>query len=244
MNSPLFPPQIQNKALGYSPQVEEVPMTLQVGLVGRDGAVLAGDKQIITKDAYATTSLSSKIKLDRENRLAIAWSCDDVAETIADRILRESQVLGDGPALRDLAERVYRERYPEIFEDSPPKSNGKRGELLAVSQDRISEILYLEIDALHCITRQIENKIFAGHIVNPSCYLVERYYSKVSVKELVSLAAHTILAAGRINPMGIKGLEIFTCTANGIERIPDPKIESLTQHAEETDQEIRRLLLA
>ncbi|MGD0806907.1 MAG: hypothetical protein ABSA10_05505, partial [Anaerolineales bacterium] len=159
---------------------------------------------------------------------------DDVAETIAEKILKDFDGLDDESALQNAANRIFRKRCGR-------KSNA-RGEVLAISKACLSKVLYLEVDKLHCTTRQIEDRIFAGHTASPACYLVERYYKKAPVRGLLLLAAYTILEAGKINPVGIKGLEILTCTEEGIRRLRDDEIASLTALSESLDSQISQSL--
>jgi 20S proteasome alpha/beta subunit len=226
------------KAIGYPRIEEDVPMTLHVGLVGRDGIVLAGDKQIITTEMFASTSVSSKIKIDSAKRIAVAWARDEIADTIASEILNHGEVLEDESELRKLA----RETYSNSLNDWD-KPN-LRAELLVVSQRHLNKIFYLEVAESHCTMRRVEDKFFIGRSASPACYLTERYYEKTSVSQLTSLAAHTILAAGHLHPMGIKGLEIVKCTQDGVSRVPESAITLLEEEEEKNGAEFRRLLLA
>jgi 20S proteasome alpha/beta subunit len=190
------------KAIGYPRIEEDVPMTLHVALVGRDGIVLAGDKQIITTEVYVSTSVSSKIKIDSAKGIAVAWALDEIAETIADELLNHSEILEDERGVAKLAQETYHGNRNDW------NKQNLRAELLVVSRKHLEAIFYLELTENHCTVRPVEDKFFIGHSMSPACYLTERYYEKASVSELTSLAAHTILAAGHLHPMGIKGLEI------------------------------------
>jgi hypothetical protein len=228
------------KAIGFPRIEEDVPMTLHMALVGRDGIVLAGDKQIITRgdDRYATTSLSSKIKIDPAKRMAVAWALDEIAETIANEMLNHAEILEDEPELQRLAQETYRTNRNDWDRQN------LRAELLVISQKHLNKIFYLDVAESHCTVRLVEDKFFIGHAASPACYLTERYYEKASVSGLTSLAAHTILAAGHLHPMGIKGLEIVKCTQEGIFRVPDSAIALLERHEKKNSREFRRLLLA
>lgn len=241
----------RRKALGVKP--DEQIMTLQVGLVGIDGIVLAGDKRIIEKHyrsgqygsdgGVAVTSQTSKIKIDDESQIAIAWARDNVAETIADDILKNLKVLSNPGALGDLANASYRSVYPEFLDGSPSTGTGNIGELLIITPARIREILYLEINALRCVTRSIEDKIFAGDVLNTACYFVERFFdARLRVDSLALLAAHSILEAGELSPMTVKGLEIVTCTKAGLSRFTEDQIDSLIGRSKHLHSQINKIL--
>lgn len=215
-------------------------MTLHVALVGSDGIVLAGDKQVCTRELYWTTSVSSKIELDPTRGIAVAWAAHEVAETIAKEILKHSEMLDDIPALQQLAKETYSKALTDLGGPQPPTA-----ELLVVSQKRIGKFIYLKVAGSQCTVRpEEEEKCFIGFRLNAACYLTERYYDKgCTVAELISLAAHTILAAGHLNPMGIKGLEIVTCTKDGIIRVPESTIKWLEQQEKDNGLEFKRRLL-
>lgn len=215
-------------------------MTLQVALVGTDGVVLAGDEKILNIADFATGSLSTKIK--HTDKLAVSWAWDDIGETIASALVQNPDRLDVESDLEQFIKDTYRSA---LNNRSERLKLNPRAELLAISRKNLGRALYVEVDTGHCTVRPVQDKIYAGHIKNPGCYFVERYYEKgvLSVAELVPLAAHTVLAAGKLNPLGIEGLEIFTCTNRGIETLPASEVESLSRRAERTDKKIRRLLL-
>ena len=217
---------------------EEVPVTLHVALVGRDGIVLAGDRELFTPEDYATGSLSSKIKIDFTRGIAVAWARDEIAETIANEMLNHTEILEDDPELLKLAETTYRKKRRDWSKPDLEAS------LLAVSQKHLGKIFWIEVRKSHCFVRPVYDKRFIGHVQNSACFLTERYYEKgLSVSELTSLGAHTILAAGDFNRLGINGLEIVVCKENGIIRVPDSEITLLEQQEETNSSEFRRLLL-
>jgi hypothetical protein len=56
----------------------------------------------------------------------------------------------------------------------------------------------------------------AGYSLNPACFFIERYYQQgiyrpAHIEQCVFLAAHTILAAGRLSSDRIQGIEIAVC---------------------------------
>jgi hypothetical protein len=73
----------------------------------------------------------------------------------------------------------------------------------------------------------------------------ERYYRRLPVSQLVTLAAHLVVAAGKINPEGIEGLEIAYCDAStsGFRRLTLAQNRALELDAKKRGKQIRSLIL-
>jgi hypothetical protein len=220
-------------------------------MVGTDGVVLAGDRRVIQKHYHsgqygdsggvAVTSKTSKIKIDDDRRVAVAWARDNVAEIIAEDIAKTPEVVNDHGALRNLANALYRKVYPDVLSSPPSGGPSNIGEILIVTPSNPKTILYLEINERRCVTRAVEDKCFAGDTINPACYFVERFYdAKLSVDNLLLLAAHTILEAGEMSPMTIKGLEIVTYTKTGLNRFTQEQTDFVIARSKRLHSKIKR----
>jgi 20S proteasome alpha/beta subunit len=84
-----------------------------------------------------------------------------------------------------------------------------------------------------------------GDSVNAALFWVEKYYDKrLTVRQLIPLAAHLIVCAHQLNPAGIGGLEIVLCDSGGVNHLREDSIERLEQKGEEWDGTIRDLFLS
>jgi hypothetical protein len=224
--------------------IEDTPVTLQIGLVGTDGIVLAGDLKTRFFDEVETFGLTSKI-LTSARGIALAYSGYEISREVAKRIIADETLLdfddsAQWQTTEKIASDVYREPFPDIV--APDRRDS---EILLVSTCSIDHFYSLEMrNENRCWLRRREDKAIAGHVVNSGCFFVERYYRKsATVEELALVAAYAIFAASKLNPPGIEGLEMVTCTKAEIGRMPDGDIKSLESRCREIDKEIEALLL-
>jgi 20S proteasome alpha/beta subunit len=203
-----------SEELGYHPFWEDTPMTLQVALVGSDGIVLASDKKTVVMNNIMTTGVTSKILVDDSSGIAIAYAGHEISQYIARRILREPSVLESKGShlieVEKLAETVYKEQEEQITEDN--RHSRIDSWLFMVQRKDLSRFHVLHMDRTKSLSEPRYNMGIIGHATNTACFFAERYYRKAPVDALKLLAAHTILTAGRINPLGIEDLEMLVCT--------------------------------
>lgn len=97
------------------------------------------------------------------------------------------------------------------------------------------------------IVKFLYDKRVIGDRPNSAAFFVEQYYDPTrSVRELVPLAAHTILMGHARNGLAVEGLEMLLCenrdditewTAGA------PELEALKMHSDCLDSDIRARLL-
>jgi hypothetical protein len=85
------------------------------------------------------------------------------------------------------------------------------------------------------------NRAFTGDVSNPAVYFVERHFRKLPIKDLLLLAAHTVLRASN-HSSGVGGLQVVVCDALGFRELDEYEIERLTERSERADAELGRLL--
>jgi hypothetical protein len=215
-------------------------MTMQVCLVGTDGIVLASDeKRLFYENGIMTSSQTPKMLTNHERGIAVAFSGCEISESLAQIILNDETISdfeNQRGAVQSLADRVYKEWF--LSDPEPPLADC--GEILIVSSRTLNQFYSLDINKRHRTLRTITDKKSAGHQTNTACFFVESYYRKINTPELKFLAAHTILSASRLNSVGIKGLQIITCTGSGFLAAAPEEIESLTARSNALDESIRR----
>lgn len=236
-----------NSIPAYIPPIVQrgIPMTMQVGLVGLGGIVLASDTRITTEPAGVTSekigraircaAACSKIKFSDNGSMAI--SC---AEDVESACLVAEHIISDLTA-EELAN-------PDLIPDAITRiaetvlSNGKRGvQCLVVLADHgglLFRLQYGQTDPKNpnsdwkaacgpCITRG-----FAGDVTNPAIYWAEQYHCEfLPVRQLVPLAAQLIISAHQLNNGFVDGLEIVICEDSKISLLPPAQVAELKAKA-------------
>jgi hypothetical protein len=204
-------------------------MTMQVGMVGTDGILLASDTRWMnTYLGLRQTGGSSKIRISHQRGIAI--SCARNMETgfaVADEIIAK---------LRDKDW-----KYPELaMEGMASRILGQSGErqdiqLLIVLLTPIPRLFFLRVGKVGVETKPLcmreSKKAVAGDNVNAAVFFTERYYAEKPIRELVPIAAQLIVAAAELNPGAIGGLEILLCDTSGFHQLSDVSIRELETQA-------------
>lgn len=186
-------------------------MTIQIGLRGTDGLVLAGDRMWHSDPGRIWRRwFASKMNPSEDGRTLIACARNmNVAQSAAIRIL--SEITGCDAGLRgkrllDIGENVAIESH------NPEQNNKFDAECLVAFSDTCSfSLLRISGDGkANCY--QGLNPTTAGDATNPSLFWYERYYDRsLTVEQLVPLAARVVVDAGKMSNGNIGGLEIATC---------------------------------
>lgn len=214
-------------------------MTMQVGIVGTDGVLIASDTKWMNTPSMVRGSgddvrhsfNSSKIIISESRGIAVSCARNmETARHVANKIISElkdeewpilpieeigTQVLSSAGE-RDDAQCliIFARPIPRLFLFQFAMVNGKWGPLC----------------------QKMNTKAVAGDNVNPAIFWAERYYQRRPIRELAPLAAQVIIAAGKLNPGAISGLEITLSDAAGIHRLSDESIRGLESMANELDE--------
>jgi hypothetical protein len=221
-------------------------MTIQVGMVGMDGILLAGDTRwtktpLLINKAFAAGRYgfsSPKIKINHERKMAISCAMD--METAG-----------------HLADEIFSGLKNEEFEQPvlPLEMIGRKVLLSAGERNNAHCLVVLPNLKLFMVqfamfngewapfSQPMDTIAIAGDNVNASIFWVERYYQKLAIEKLIPLAAHLIVCAHKLNTGTVSGLEVVLCTASSIRRLSDESIHELELKAEEWDKHIGELFL-
>jgi hypothetical protein len=233
---------------------EEPPMTMQVGMVGTDGIVLAGDtrrtKSPVVKFGQERFSgrygeNGTKIKIRDDRKIAVSSAlCLDTAERIAGAIIARQDISNAG-----LVESGIETIAKEVF-----GANKKKGFhcIVVVSVDPKPR-LYLVTDvkvgrSWTAICLEKKRLAVAGDTVNAAVFWAERYYNqylhieKKPVTELIPLAAHLIVCAHSLNTATVSGLEIVVCKSSGVELQSEDFIDQLENRAAKREEAIAKMI--
>lgn len=223
-------------------------MTIQVGMVGTDGVLIAGDTQWTAMpkliDTYWAAGRhgynASKIKVNHTRGIAISCAMDmGTACAIADKImveLKDENFAFPEAIVQEIAMSVYL------------RTSEKRQAHCLIALPRPQPQLFLfqfvtdgEQWSPQC--ERMHSKAFCGDTVNAAIFWGEHYYKKLPVEQMSPLAAHLVVCAGKRNTAMISGLEIVFCTTSGCRRLSDDSIRDLQTKAEEWDKSFGEVLL-
>lgn len=212
---------------------DEIPMTLQVALVGTDGTVLASDTKIAKRLNNRVQTFSyTKLNIDQAKGRLTCWAGENPTGTVAENILKMDS---------DNIDRMLDEMKTVFGKEVAREMPLPNGEVMLLTTRNPKVILHVECRDGRYSKQPSENKVVSGNHSNPAMSLVELFYDEkcpsLSARELIPLAAHTILTAGRYNPAGIGGLEIVICTTQGFELLKKEEITELTGWSKKLDVE-------
>jgi hypothetical protein len=222
-------------------------MTMQVGMVGTDGIVLASDtlwtQSPMSGSEGARHSYSShKIRIFKERGVAISSARDmETANFVADRIAADPR-LDEYPADRKF---LIEEIGNECLEKVGDRNEAQCLILFHNPKPSLFAFEYAIVNRKHgpWCGKIIDGAVHTGDTVNAATFWSERYCHLAPVRALVPLAAHLIVSAGKLNPAVIRGLEIVLCQADGFHRLSDESISNLVSKSNEWDDKIGELIL-
>ena len=233
---------------------EEIPMTLQVAMVGKGGVLLASDTRQLHplklrgrywQEGREGTN-STKIKIDYEQRIAIACAGDaDTSGYVADKII--SNFKCDDfrypiRAIKSIAETVQRTDQKDakcliVLPDPHPRLFSLKTTRSVIEEKTV-------VVEWFPVCKEEQSAAVAGDDVSAALFWIEKYYDKsLPIKRFIPLAAHLIACAHQLNTRGIGGLEIVLCDTEGVHRLSKECIDRLEKKAEEWDETIGNFFL-
>jgi len=222
-------------------------MTMQVGMVGTDGILIASDTKWVASPPLApnrTTGTrnvfgASKIVIDRDKGIVAAYARNmEVSRVVATEVLTLEE--------KDWA-------YPispiEAIGDRALKSCGARNDahcLIAFARP-VPQLFLFCLGTRNgepaAICQNMQTTAISGDNANSAIFWSDRYYQKMPIERLAPLAAHLVLSAGKLNTAMISGLEIVLLDSNGIRHVSDKSIEELQLKSEQWDKSIGEMIL-
>lgn len=206
-------------------------MTLQVGMLGTDGVILAGDTRINREPPQGIYAAwmsydGPKIRISEDGRIAVSCAHDmQGASDFADAIFA-NMTRGDHASCEH-----------EIKEFGAPALHGRNIECFVAFSDPLP-CLYLfqhvirgEISQKHC--QRITGCMASGDTRNPAVFLGMSYYEQTSIERLKHLAACMVVSGGQLNSSIIGGFELVFCTAKDGCRRMDADARALQTSARE-----------
>jgi hypothetical protein len=216
-------------------------MTMQIGLVGQDGIVLASDTKWVNDNCYPRTSFhASKIKISDNGRVAVSFARRMViSEKIAERIVSE---LTDSDWERPVV--LIQKIAQDALKDQPEQD----AHCLIINTHPVPRLFALKtrkvvgVDAWYPMWQEEYARAVTGDDTNPAVYWLESHYQKSPIRNLLLLAATTITAAAKLNSAMIGGLEMVVCEPSGCRRLSPAWVEELSAKAEVLHKSVSELL--
>jgi hypothetical protein len=224
-------------------------MTMQVGMVGTDGVLIASDTQwnnTPTKGPGENAYLprepfnAQKIIVSHEKGIAISQArVMETARLVATRIisrLKDEDLDYPCDSIRAIGTTVL-----DDVEDFA-KRDAHCLIAIALPSPKLYLFYFGDVDGkLGPICQKMESSKAAGDHVNAAIFWKERYYKRRPIRKLVPLAAHLIDSASQLNRGSISGLEIVLCDASGLHRVDEESIRKLEAKANRWDKHIGSL---
>jgi 20S proteasome alpha/beta subunit len=217
---------------------DQPPMTMQIGMVGTDGVILAGDTRctrwpLIGGVGARHSYSASKIVLSEDGRIAVSVARDMAAGN------RISEAI-----ISSLANEEPQNRERRLVEIGGTEARGHDVECIVALAEPDPKLYFLQCtnSGQDVIGPRIGSFVHAGDTVNAATFWAMRYYKPLPVNQLARLAAHLVIVAGELNSATINGLEIVICGESGIRRLPEDEIRNLETDARRWDKEIGQLI--
>jgi len=220
-------------------------MTMQVGMMGTDGIVLASDTKWVTENIrgdrkYRDVEYKSKIRIKGD--MAICCARDmDFALLVADAILSYRGSSDDGDlqyihdAIAPIRGKIGKNSWECLVAFSKPSRRFVHV-LHVLVTDRVSKPKWRLFvgHALHYLT--------TGDDTNGARYWLRYYDSLLGVEALKTLGAHMIIDARAFNNATIGGLELVYSDDSGFHQVPDDECVKLDARAREFSEAIRKMV--
>ncbi len=236
---------------------EEDSVTLQVGMMARDGILLVGDvwtyANVSTVRAaeggtpvWAGESVS-KMTTNKDGDIAISWAQD----------IAQAQLVADAIA-RGLTSQYWENPEREIEQIAAAalssETLGRGVDCLVALRGPTFSLFKLvcrkdppKENVFHCL--RANGQIFAGDCHNPATFWATRYLladpeQNPTIDELLPLAVQTIADAWQITRGNIRGLEIIRGDGEGFHRLPVKQCKAWAAEAARRSRAIEKIVMA
>jgi hypothetical protein len=232
-----FPPSV------IEVEEDDLPMTMQVAMVGRDGIILASDTRVTTfwrgprygeiRDPYS----GPKILVSPEGTLAVSCAQDmDMASEVARKIIS------------DWRPEESRAKLKQLVTDLGGAAPFECIVANLVPRPQIARFAYISAvrgAAMSLSEANATDKLCAGDQASPAKFWPLRYYdSSRPVEDLIPLAAQLIVDAAHFNSGSVGGLYIVTTRCGRFENLSESECTALEVEAKERSGAIGNLIFA
>jgi len=231
-------------------------VTFNVFAFASNGWVMATDQAPMRRigsprEAIRTKGRTIKIEWDKSSAVASCYSGDEAALQIAREIVAASRT----GALDRLDRNDIRGKLRRIANDTLAAEEARLGRswmrdlprdlVVVFGADSAWRLRATSTTVVYPLVSSTCCSVHVGDTANAAIFFSQRYYrdflSKRTVKQLLTLLAHSVLEAHSLNPESVEGLNILTYeNGRGYEFLDDSKLT----HLKTRSGEIFRLLEA
>jgi hypothetical protein len=190
-------------------------MTLQVGLIGTDGIVIASDRQLQQQQTVGlhvgvSQSLTSKFRFGQNGVLG-CWSGDKVAQLALDYFMHLPSADVEQAWEDSLVSRAN-DAWQAVCSDNNALGDQIR-KVLVARPCTPCQLWVVDVER-KSFANPVLNKVVAGDIRNSARHIINSYFSEpyaplpFSVSQLIFAAAHAIVRGERENHSSVRGLEV------------------------------------
>lgn len=222
-------------------------MTFQVALAGNDGFVIASDRKVTSYMPCLWGAYTDKILVSKTEDIVCAFSGTDLGKCVALNFC-DSDLAGKckdksnstGLELSREAERII-EGYRAI--DVRTKDILSTV-IIGFPKVKGSSLWSLPVkEGATVVPKLVSDVEIAGDVFNPSGLFANTFFACKPVDELIFLAAHSVIEAGRFNPTTVGGLDVVVCRENKVIKLTQEQKDELTVRSEKLRQRLSEELL-
>lgn len=223
----------------------DLPMTMQIAMVAKDGIVLASDTMISTSwltrrshGAIREEHAGPKILISEAGTMAVSCAIDmNRANEVANKIISEYR-----PEDSDLQGRILGQLVKGFY--GGPSFECIVACLLPIPHLlRVSYIAVEKEDDMRMNVTPCGDRLCAGDQASPAKFWHLRYYNASRpVEELIPLAAQLIVDAAYFNSGCVGGLYVVTTRRHRFESLSEGECALLMSEARERSRTIENLI--
>lgn len=216
-------------------------MTFQVGMLGSDGIVLAGDtlwsvSPFLSGYLVRNTYGSGKIRVSDNKRIAIACAGHmGTANAVADALIA---------ALENQKSEYLEGTIRNIGSDAIAKVPAADCQCIIALSDPIPQLYFFQYCRQVAEGLRIISYVHAGDNLNSAIFWTQQYYALLPVSQLTQLGALAVVAANERGSGGVEGLEIVVCDTSGVHRLSDNEARDMESAARLQIKSIGERILA
>ncbi|MGA2168093.1 MAG: hypothetical protein ABSG62_07755 [Terracidiphilus sp.] len=217
-------------------------MTMQIGMVGSDGTILASDTQWTRNIetlrngrhiGQVIRSWTNRSKIKTNGHMVVSCALDKkTADTTAEAILLRFN--GEAPEAS----------IQEIADSIPEAERWDAQGLIVIPPFQLFRFqLAMQEGQWTPFCEPSDGFDIAGDMGTPAIFWIHRFYHQfLTAEQLIPLAAHMIMASHHLNTAGIGGLEIVVCKEGGNEFLPREETVKLQKAAWDRDKAIEKMI--
>lgn len=220
-------------------------MTIQVGMVGKDGIVLASDTCMVELDSIYNTINGRKLFPLDSQKVIWGFAGDESAYRCGQQL--EADFHNNNFYLGDIQKSLEKSGDAAFRKESErprfkPDINRRLLVVFYGNQVEGIELWELKLQEKGSVANRITGKAVTGDKSNTARFFCHYYSEFLTIGSLLQLAAHIVLMAHERNTLLIEGLDILTVTKDGYRWIGAEEKEAIQRRSLLLHESIRKQL--